>query len=98
MDPSWNLDVILGRNGALNPGHFASPRFERALRRANTLSGSARYEAYSHVDADVARIEAPTAVFAVKNTGYFFSARVGCIAANFYGWDIAAACIKRRPA
>lgn len=90
MDPSWYVDLA---------PQFLFPIESRAyvnrLKRANSLSGAARYRAYGNVDVWLARNLAPLVPFAVQNDAYFFSKRVGCFAANFEGWDIASACLKR---
>lgn len=104
MDPYFYIDLQLASrfvpspgvgNVASNTSRFASPHFDRLMQRARALKGEARYRAYGNLDVQLARDAAPMAAFAVQNFRYFFSTRVGCIATNFYGWDLGAACLKR---
>ena len=58
--------------------YFDDPEFNRRLRQASVLAGSARYRAYGQIDVDVMRTAAPLAPILNANRQYFVSARLGC--------------------
>jgi hypothetical protein len=70
--------------------------YYRRLEAAARLSGTARYDAYATLDADLARNAAPMVAWATSTSADLFSARVGCqIYQPVYGMDIAALCLRR---
>jgi ABC-type oligopeptide transport system substrate-binding subunit len=102
LDPSQFLNPLL--RTATRPSetgskfaHFDDPVYNRRLDAAARLSGTARYEAYAGLDADLAGKAAPMIAFGVPLNRDLFSARIGCqIYQPVYGMDLAALCIKRR--
>jgi ABC-type oligopeptide transport system substrate-binding subunit len=90
IDPSPYLEQVADR------ARFTSPRFAGQMQRADALGGGARYRAYGSLDIDLARTAAPAAAWGVFNGAMLFSSRVGCVAYNqYYGWDLAAACLPQ---
>jgi peptide/nickel transport system substrate-binding protein len=75
------------------PGPWNKPSFRRRLRRAQSLRGDARYEAYRHIDDQLVRM-APFAVFGSWLWSEYVSAKVGCkVFQAEYGFlDLGALC------
>lgn len=102
QDPSNFLNPLLGaaarRSGEVtNNAHFDDPAYNRRLDAAARLSGTARYDAYARLDADLAGKAAPMIAVGIALNRDLFSARTGCqIYQPVYGMDLAALCIKRR--
>jgi peptide/nickel transport system substrate-binding protein len=102
LDPAQFLNPLL--RTATRPSqevnnypHFDDPVYNRRLDAAARLSGTARYDAYATLDADLAGKAAPMIAFGVALNRDLFSARIGCqIYQPIYGMDLAALCIKRR--
>ncbi len=98
-DPYGLVDKLLdGRViravGNSNISYYASPSVNRAIDKAQRLTGLARDRAYGRLGIDVARTDAPLAAYAVLNARVFVSARVGCITYQpVYGFDLAGACL-----
>jgi ABC-type oligopeptide transport system substrate-binding subunit len=102
LDPSQFLNPLL--RTATRPSeevstypHFDDPVYNRRLDAAARLSGTARYDAYARLDADLAGKAAPMIAFGTPLNRDLFSARIGCqIYQPIYGMDLAALCIKRQ--
>jgi peptide/nickel transport system substrate-binding protein len=99
-DPYALVDKLLdGRTirsvGNTNVSYFDDPRFDRAIDRAQRLTGVARDRAYGRLGLAVARTEAPLAAYAVLNARVFVSARVGCIVYQpVYGLNLSGICLR----
>jgi peptide/nickel transport system substrate-binding protein len=65
-------------SGNANVAYFDLPAYNRRMSAANTLSGPARYKAFSQLDADIMRNQAPWAPIAEASSAVFVSSRVGC--------------------
>jgi ABC-type transport system substrate-binding protein len=76
-----------------NIGRFASPTYDRLLRRAARLQGEERYRAYGELDVRLARDAAPSAPTAFLNEATLVSKRVGCIVLR-PALDLTTACLK----
>jgi ABC-type transport system substrate-binding protein len=100
-DPSMMLVRLLaGANGRgtsrnTNFAYFDDPTYNRRLAAANHLMGAARYRAFSKLDADIMRNQAPWApIFEGTNT-LLVSKRVGCLKVHpVFIRDFAAMCVK----
>jgi DNA-binding SARP family transcriptional activator/ABC-type transport system substrate-binding protein len=82
-DPADIIGALLdGREirsqGSTNFSYFDNAATNTRIRAAMQLRGSARYRAFTELDADLTTKQAPLAAFAVDNIAEFFSARVGC--------------------
>ncbi len=80
----------------VNFSYFNAAAFNRKITRAKSLTGVARYRAFSQLDIDLARNAAPLASFATRNDRHYVSARVGCY--NYhpvFTYDYAAICLTR---
>ena len=79
-----------------NLARFDDPTFNRRLVAAERLSGPRRYIAYTRLEHDLARDEAPWIAFGNETSHDFFSARVGCqVYQPVYGIDLGALCIHK---
>jgi peptide/nickel transport system substrate-binding protein len=76
-----------------NWAYFNSPKYNRLLRRAAQLSGTARYREYGRLDIQIARNEAPLASYEVEDVYTFVSKRAGCLVLN-PSLDLSAVCLK----
>jgi peptide/nickel transport system substrate-binding protein len=76
-----------------NWAYFNSPKYNRLLRRAAQLSGTARYREYGRLDIQIARNEAPLATYEVEDVYTFVSKRAGCLVLNPF-LDLSAVCLK----
>ena len=93
-DPSLLNDLFAGENiPSPNESRFESARFDRLLKDASGLTGSARYRQYGRLDAALAQGAAPAVAFAYDNTLTLISDRIGCVVLNPY-LDLAAVCLK----
>jgi peptide/nickel transport system substrate-binding protein len=94
-DPSAFLDDLFNGRNAPGPNfsRFDSPRFNRALDRASSSTGAARYREYGRIDVDLARNGAPAVAYAYDTALTFVSARTSCIVVNPY-LDLAAVCVR----
>jgi peptide/nickel transport system substrate-binding protein len=99
-DPYALVDKLLdGRVirsvGNTNLSYFDDPRFDKAIDRAQQLTGVARDRAYGRLGVQVARADAPLAAYAVLNARVYVSSRVGCLTYQpVYGVDLAGACLR----
>jgi DNA-binding SARP family transcriptional activator/ABC-type transport system substrate-binding protein/DNA-binding beta-propeller fold protein YncE len=102
-DPEDILNVTLdgrslGTTVNLDFAAFRNPAYMRRLAVADGLAPPRRYEVYRTLARDLERDAAPWAVYANETLNDFVSARVGCTAYQpFYGLDLAALCLARRP-
>jgi peptide/nickel transport system substrate-binding protein len=81
--------------GNTNLSYFADRAFSRELDRAQRLTGGVRIRAYSRLDVEVARDDAPLAAYANVDARVFLAKRVGCITYQpEYGLDIAGLCLR----
>ena len=79
--------------GDTNIGGFRSPKYDRMMRHAATLSGEARYRAFGNLDVELARDAAPRVEIAFEGVPTFVSKRVGCVLLR-PELDLAAVCLK----
>jgi peptide/nickel transport system substrate-binding protein len=93
-DPYGILNVLLdGRFiGGTNYARFDSGKYNRLLRRAAGLRGSARRQAYGGLDVQLARDAAPMIPVEYNNAPTLVSERTGCIVLRPY-LDLTAACL-----
>jgi peptide/nickel transport system substrate-binding protein len=97
-DPYAILNVLfdgqmIGTPYSFDIGYFDSPKYNALLSAASKLTGSARYAAYSKLDIDLARNEAPMVAYESESALTFVSKRVGCIVLNPF-LDLDAVCLK----
>jgi peptide/nickel transport system substrate-binding protein len=84
-DPANMLIRYLGGESARKPSgnanvaYFDRPAYNRRMAADARLSGAARFRAFSHLDADIMRDQAPWAPIAEASTWRFVSRRVGCV-------------------
>jgi peptide/nickel transport system substrate-binding protein len=74
------LDGLNARkpSGNSNIAYFDLPSYNKRMAAAEQLAGRARLRAFSRLDADIMRKEAPWAPIAEGSAWKFFSKRVGC--------------------
>ena len=77
------IRLLAGENarrpaGNSNYAYFDDPRYNRRMADANALSGPARLRAFSKLDADIMRDEAPWAPLFEGSSWLFISGRLGC--------------------
>jgi peptide/nickel transport system substrate-binding protein len=83
-DPASTLVRYLGGQNARKPSgnanvaYFDVPAYNRRMAVASRLSGPPRFRAFSRLDADIMRNQAPWAPIAEASSWNFFSKRVGC--------------------
>jgi YVTN family beta-propeller protein len=83
----------------VNFSRFSDPTFDRRLRSAALLSGSARARAYGQLAIDLARNPAPAAAWGIDTTRNFFATRIGCETYQpIYGFDLARLCVRAKHA
>jgi YVTN family beta-propeller protein len=76
-------------------GRFNDPVYTRRMRRAATLTGQQRIQAYARLDEDLARHDAPVAAWGIGTAREFFSRRVGChVYQPLYGTDLGTVCLR----
>ena len=81
--------------GNTNAGLFDDPRYNRRLADAHRLAGPARLPAFSALEADLLRTEAPWAPMWEGSRWLLFSTRVGCVRQHpSYRVDLAALCLR----
>jgi peptide/nickel transport system substrate-binding protein len=79
-----------------NYGRFSDPAFDRRMREAATLSGTARERTYGRLAIDLARDAAPVAAWGVPDSRNLFATHIGCQAYQpIYGVDLARLCLRR---
>jgi peptide/nickel transport system substrate-binding protein len=67
------------RSGNSNLAYFDERRYNRKLAAAGRLSGAARFRAFSRLDAEIMRNQAPWAPLFEGSAENFVSERVGCL-------------------
>jgi peptide/nickel transport system substrate-binding protein len=96
LDPYTYLNSLFDSQfiaAGANLGRFASPAYDRLMRRAARLQGPARYRAYGQLDVALARDAAPSAPTAFFTEPTFVSARLGCLVLR-PTLDLTAVCLK----
>jgi DNA-binding SARP family transcriptional activator/ABC-type transport system substrate-binding protein len=91
--------TLIRDTGNTNLSYFNDRVVNSRLARADRLSGRARERAFGRIAADLARNQAPIAVFSQPYQAEFVSARLGCLIHQpaFGGLDLAALCIRGEP-
>jgi peptide/nickel transport system substrate-binding protein len=100
-DPAMMLVRLLGGANARKPAgntnfaYFDDPSYNRRLAAANRLAGSKRFRAFSRLDADMMRKQAPwVPLFEGSNTA-LLSKRVGCLKLHpVFRFDFGAMCVR----
>jgi Bacterial transcriptional activator domain/Bacterial extracellular solute-binding proteins, family 5 Middle len=85
--------------GNTNLSYFNDPVVNARLARADRLSGRGRERAFGPIAADLARDQAPIAVFSQPYQAELVSTRLACLIHQpaFGGLDLAALCIRGKP-
>jgi peptide/nickel transport system substrate-binding protein len=78
------MRVLAGENARrpsanTNFAYFDKPMYNRRLLQANALTGAARYRAFSRLEAEIMRREAPWAPIYEGSAWLFVAKRVGCV-------------------
>jgi ABC-type oligopeptide transport system substrate-binding subunit len=97
-DPSNFISTLFdsGDPEQANFGRFHDPGWDRRMRAAAALGGSARLRAYGRLDAAIARGSAPIAPYSNVTASELFSRRIGCQTYQpLYGIDLATLCVRR---
>lgn len=92
-DPYGIVNVLLDGQFATNASHFDSAKYNRLLRQAALLRGTARYRAYGTLDVQLSRDAAPMAAIDNSNELTLVSKRVGCVVLR-PALDLTAVCLK----
>jgi DNA-binding SARP family transcriptional activator/ABC-type transport system substrate-binding protein len=89
---------LLRATGNTNVSYFDDAAVNARLARADRLSGRARERAFGRIAADLARNQAPIAVFSQPYQAEFVSKRLGCLTEQpvFGGLDLAALCLRKK--
>jgi YVTN family beta-propeller protein len=95
-DPDNFLNLQLENPTILPP--LDNPAYRAQLAAAARLSGAQRYLTYARLNASLIRNAAPFVAYGNPATHELFSARMSCQTYGFYGLDLAALCIKQKPA
>ena len=78
-----------------NVAYFNDPTYNKAMRAASLLSGSARYTTYGNLDVSMMKNNPPWAARNNFNDRILVSSKVGCFTFNsIYSVDLAAICLK----
>jgi ABC-type transport system substrate-binding protein len=94
------VPLFAGKNaekpaGNTNLAYFDVPRFNREIAAASRLAGASRYRAFSRLDADIMREQAPWAPLFEGSKAMFVSSRVGCLKMHpVITLDYAAMCVR----
>jgi peptide/nickel transport system substrate-binding protein len=102
VDPYQYVNLLLdGRtiqpSGNINRSYFNSPRYNRLMDQAGSLTGQARYDAYGKLALDIERTAAPMAAYVNRKSRFLVSRRVGCVRATgvaAHALDLAGLCLK----
>src|SRR5262249_14995616 len=81
-------------SGNSNFAYFDQPAYNRRLADADRLTGSARFRAFSKLDADIMRNQAPWAPLYEQSAWLLVSKRVGCLRMQPVLGDLAAMCLR----
>ena len=89
---------LLRATGNTNVSYFDDADVNARLALADRLSGRARERAFGRIAADLARNQAPIAVFSQPYQAEFISKRLGCLTEQpaFGGLDLAALCLRKK--
>ncbi len=100
-DPAQGLVLQLGGDNARKPvgndnfAYFDQPAYNRRMAAADRLTGSARFQAFSKLDADIMRNQAPWAPLYETSAWLLVSNRVDCLRAQpVFVRDFAAMCLQ----
>jgi peptide/nickel transport system substrate-binding protein len=100
-DPVNMLRRLLGGENARKPAgndnfaYFDRAAYNRRMAAANRLLAPARYRAFSKIDADIMRTQAPWAPLWETSNALLVSKRVGCLKVHpVYIRDYAAMCVR----
>jgi peptide/nickel transport system substrate-binding protein len=94
------IRLLAGENarrpaGNTNWAYFDSSTYNRRMAAAHRLTGSARLQAFSKLDAEIMRTQAPWAPLYEGSRWNFISKRVGCVKLHpISGLDYAATCLR----
>jgi peptide/nickel transport system substrate-binding protein len=94
------IRLLAGENarrpaGNTNFAYFDSPRYDRRMAAADRLTGSARLQALSKLDAEIMRDAAPWAPLYEGSNWLFISKHVGCFKLHpVFRLDLAAMCLR----
>jgi len=89
---------LLRATGNTNVSYFDDAVVNARLAHADRLSGRARERAFGRIAADLAREQAPIAVFSQPYQAEFVSKRLSCLTEQpaFGGLDLAALCLRKK--
>jgi peptide/nickel transport system substrate-binding protein len=81
--------------GNTNLAYFGELAYDRRMAAADRLTGSARFRAFSRLEAEIMRDQAPWAPLYEQSWWFLASTRVGCLRVQpAVGWDFAAMCLR----
>jgi ABC-type transport system substrate-binding protein len=82
-------------SGNTNAAYFDNPAYDRRMAAANRLVGSARLRAFSRLEADIMRNQAPWAPMFEGSSWLLVSKRVGCLGLHaVHTLDYPSACLR----
>jgi peptide/nickel transport system substrate-binding protein len=81
-------------SGNTNLAYFDVPRYNREIATADRLVGGPRFRAFSRLDAEIMREQAPWAPLFEGSSSLFLSTRVGCLKVQPFSRDYAAMCVR----
>jgi peptide/nickel transport system substrate-binding protein len=99
-DPYDFINVLLSgdnihESNNNNVAYFNDPTYNKAMRAASLLSGSARYKTYGNLDVSMMHNNPPWAARSNFSDRILVSKRVGCFTFNsIYSVDLSAVCLK----
>lgn len=100
-DPANMIIRLLGGENARKPAgntnyaYFDVPAYNRRMAAANRLSGAPRFRAFSKLDADIMRAQAPWAPLFEGSGWVFMSKRIGCFKPHpIYRMDYLTVCFR----
>ena len=83
-----------GPSGNNNLSYFDDPVYNREMAAADRLSGTARLEAFSRLDAEIMRNKAPWAPLFEESRWYLISSHLGCFQLHpFFILDLPTVCL-----
>jgi ABC-type transport system substrate-binding protein len=94
------VPLLAGENarepsGNTNFAYFDEPLYNRKIAAASRLVGAARFQAFSKLDAEIMRRQAPWAPLFEGSASLFLSKRVGCLKVHpVFERDYAAMCLQ----
>jgi peptide/nickel transport system substrate-binding protein len=99
-DPTNSLVRYLGGENArmpagnINLAYFDQPLYNERMAAADRLTGAARLQAFSELEADIMRNEAPWAPLFEESKWLFISSRIGCFQLHpVFRFDLATLCL-----